>query len=144
MANARAGCAVVAVNRMFDIPAKARLAGVRMVQGALPDVLTELAPNAVIHSAAISVPPERLCVTRDTHIRRNIEMLAAMLEYARIVSAFRVLFLSLMRMFKADDAPTPDAKYTKATQRTADCPYCGEECWRVADRLRVQGGMFHA
>lgn len=121
----RAGCNVVAVDQSFDTATVARLQDVPQIEGELLDVLPTLsACSAVIHGAAITASSERLGITRAAHIRRNMDLLTATLEFARGAGAQRFLFISSMGVFEPDDAPTPDGQFTEATIPTATCTYC--------------------
>ncbi len=122
-----AGHRVVALDQQFDGPTRARLAGIRLVEGKLETSMADAdlgAPSAVIHGAAITASPDRLGLTRAEHIRRNVEMLTATLAFARNTGAARLLFLSSMGVFNADDAPAPDGRFTEATIPSATCAYC--------------------
>lgn len=123
----RAGQDVVAVDRVFDAATKDRLSGIRRLEGHLPDLLADGAVrevSAVIHGAAITAAPERLGISRAAHIRRNMDLLTATLDFARGAGAERFLFLSSMGVFAAGDAPAPEGRFTEATEPTATCTYC--------------------
>ena len=122
----RAGHAVVGVDRVFDAPTRARLGGVRMVEGTVTEVLADISditPAAVIHGAAITASPERLDLTHAGHIRRNVEMHTATLDWARNAGAGQFLFLSSMGVFEPNDAPAQGGCFTEATVPTATCTY---------------------
>ena len=135
----RAGREVVALDRAFDAEARARLGaaaasgrGLRLVEGDLVATLAGLrgvAPAAVVHGAAITAPPEALGLSRAAHLRRNLDLHLAALDWARSSGAARFLFLSSMGVFAPGDGPLRDGRMTEATTPTADCAYC------VAKRL---------
>lgn len=121
----RAGRNVVVVDQAFDAATTSRLNGIRMVEGDVADVLPAFGPcSAVIHGAAITASPERLGITRAAHIRRNMDLLTATLDFARGSGAKRFVFISSMGVFEADDAPAPNGRFTEATIPTATCTYC--------------------
>lgn len=123
----RAGKDVIAVDQAFDAASAARLSGIRMVEGDLLQVLSSdaIGPcSIVIHGAAITASPERLGISRAAHIRRNIDLLTATLDFARDACARRFLFISSMGVFEPDDAPAPNGYFTEATHPTATCTYC--------------------
>lgn len=121
----RAGHDVVAVDQTFDAATLVRLKGITLVEGALADSLSGLGPcSSVIHGAAITASPERLGITRAAHIRRNMDLLTATLDFARAAGASQFLFISSMGVFEPDDAPTPNGRFTEATEPTATCTYC--------------------
>lgn len=121
----RAGREVVAVDRTFDAATSGRLNGIHMIEGELAEVLGTLGPCAsVVHGAAITASPERLGITRAAHIRRNMDLLTATLEFAQSAGASRFLFVSSMGVFESDDTPTPNGCVTEVTRPTADCTYC--------------------
>lgn len=123
----QAGCEVLAVDQAFDAATAARLVGIRQIEGPLNEVLagrTLGAVSAVIHGAAITASPERLGVSHATHIRRNMDMLTAALEFAVDAGASRFLFVSSMGVFGPHDDPVNNGRLTEATQPTATCTYC--------------------
>ncbi len=121
----RAGRDVVAVDQTFDAATTSRLTGILMVDGDVSDVLSGLGPvSTVIHGAAITASPERLGISRAAHIRRNMDLLTATLDFARGAGASRLLFISSMGVFEPDDAPAPSGRFTEATRPTATCTYC--------------------
>jgi nucleoside-diphosphate-sugar epimerase len=125
LALARAGMDVICLDRAFDTPTCARLAGLKMIEGDLPGVLTQVGgAEFVIHGAAITASPERLGITSADHIRRNTDMLTATLDHARAMGAARFVFLSSMGVFEQDDGPAPQGCFTEATQPTGSCEYC--------------------
>lgn len=125
LALARSGGDVFAFDQHFDAETRQRLNAVRMISGdlrlGLPKDLGEV--SAVIHGAAITAFPERLGITNADHIRRNMDMLTATLEFARSSGAGQFLFLSSMGVFQPDDGPH-DGRFTEETQPTATCTYC--------------------
>ncbi|WP_341862595.1 NAD(P)-dependent oxidoreductase [Gymnodinialimonas sp. 57CJ19] len=134
----RAGRKVIAVDQAFDAATRARLAGVEMVEGALSDgtLAAVTAPLfAVIHGAAITASPERLGVSNAAHVRRNMDVLTATLDFARNAGAERFLFISSMGVFNPDDTPVTDGLITEATRPTATCTYCAA---KHAGELLVQ------
>lgn len=123
----RAGTDVVAVDRVFDAATTARLSEVRCIEGHLQQVLAAgaiPAVSGVIHGAAITASPQRLGISCAAHIRRNTDMLTTTLDFAREAGADRFLYLSSMGVFATDDVPSPEGRFTEATQPTATGPYC--------------------
>lgn len=123
----RAGHIVLAVDQTFDAATAARLEGIRRIEGDVIEVLASDAVgpcSAVIHGAAITASPERLGITRAAHIRRNMDLLTATLEFARGAGAERFLFISSMGVFEPGDGPAPNGRFTEATIPTATCTYC--------------------
>ena len=123
----RADHDVLAVDRTFDAATTARLKGIRLIEGQLPQVLAGLDHDgleAVIHGAAITASPERLGVSRAAHIRRNMDLLTATLDFARGAGASKFLFISSMGVFESNDAPSPNGRFTEATKPKATCTYC--------------------
>ncbi len=123
----QAGHAVLALDRHFDAPTRARLSGVWLIEGEVSDTLATLslsAPAAVIHGAAVTASPEALGISRTAHIKRNMDMHLATLDWAQQSGTPRFLFLSSMGVFAADDAPAHNGTFTEATIPTADCAYC--------------------
>ncbi|UWQ95152.1 NAD(P)-dependent oxidoreductase [Rhodobacteraceae bacterium M385] len=134
----RAGRKVIAVDQAFDAATRARLAGIEMVEGALSDATLAAITEplfAVIHGAAITASPERLAISNAAHIRRNMDVLTATLDFARNTGAERFLFVSSMGVFNPDDAPITDGLFTEATKPTATCTYCAA---KHAGELLVQ------
>lgn len=120
-----AGYDVVAADRAFDAETAMRLRGLTCMEGDLAQTLDTLGPCAsVIHGAAITASPERLGINRAAHIRRNIDLLTATLDFAQSAGAARFLFVSSMGVFEPDDKPAPGGRVTEATRPTADCTYC--------------------
>jgi UDP-glucose 4-epimerase len=121
----RAGHEVVAVDHIFDAATSVRLKNIHKIEGELATILNTLGPcAAVIHGAAITASPERLGITRAAHIRRNMDLLTATLEFAQSAGASRFLFVSSMGVFEPHDTPTPNGWVTELTHPTADCTYC--------------------
>ena len=123
----RADHDVLAVDRTFDAATTARLKGIRLIEGQLPQVLAGLDHDgleAVIHGAAITASPERLGVSRAAHIRRNMDLLTATLDFARGAGASKFLFISSMGVFESNDAPSLNGRFTEATKPKATCTYC--------------------
>ena len=97
----KAGCDVLAVDLMFDASTKTRLAGILQIEGQLADVLASgaIGPvRGVIHGAAITASPERLGISKATHIRRNMDLLTTTLDFAHGAGASWFLFISSMGM----------------------------------------------
>lgn len=125
VALAQSGVDVIAVDKDFDADARRRLKGTRLIEHDVREGLPEGVGNvhAVIHGAAITAFPERLGISRADHIRRNMDMLTAVLDFAQSASAKQFLFLSSMGVFDPDDGPH-SGKFTEATVPTATCTYC--------------------
>lgn len=126
VALARAGHDVLAVDRAFDATTLARLDRIARLEGPLEAVLASgiPAPVAVIHGAAITASPERLGLTRAAHIRHNVDMLTATLDFAGSSGAARFVFLSSMGVFAATDRdPVPGPRLTETALPTGGCPY---------------------
>ena len=97
-----AGHAVLATDLAFDNGVRARLGTAQLIEGALPDVLTELnglSADVVIHAAAITADPARFGLTRAGHICANISLLLAALDWARGHGARRFVYLSSSGVF---------------------------------------------
>ncbi|MGY6695844.1 MAG: NAD-dependent epimerase/dehydratase family protein [Roseinatronobacter sp.] len=97
-----AGHAVLATDLAFDSGVRARLGMAQLIEGALPDVLSELhglTVDAVIHAAAITADPARFGLTRAGHLCANTSLLLAALEWARDHSARRFVYLSSSGVF---------------------------------------------
>ena len=121
----RAGWDVVATDRSFDAPTRARLVGVRLVEGGLEAVLSSIGPlAAVVHGAALTAGPDRLGITPAAHLAQNMGMLTATLDCAATAGATRFLFLSSMGVFEPGDGPTFDARFTEDTLPSGTCTYC--------------------
>ena len=123
----KAGCDVLAVDLIFDASTKTRLAGILQIEGQLADVLASgaIGPvRGVIHGAAITASPERLGISKATHIRRNMDLLTTTLDFAHGAGASWFLFISSMGVFGSNDAPLQKGCFTEATQPTATCTYC--------------------
>lgn len=119
---ARLGWQVCALDMTFDAPARARLAGARLVTadlgaGALPDL-----PQAdvVIHAAALTTGPETLGITAAEHVRRNMAPLLAALDIAAAMGPRAFVFLSSTGVFAPGDG---DPDLTDASTPTATGPY---------------------
>lgn len=127
LALTEAGYQVVALDQAFDADARARLTGVPLIEGTLPEAVAALGhvrPAAVVHGAAITAAPGQVGLSRAGHLRRNVDMLSAVLDWARGAGATRFLFLSSMGVFDPRDGPAPDNRFTEATQSSATCAYC--------------------
>lgn len=97
-----AGHAVLATDLSFDSGVRARLGTAQLIEGALPDVLTELhglTVDAVIHAAAITADPARFGLTRAGHVCANTTLLLAALDWARGHAARRFIYLSSSGVF---------------------------------------------
>ena len=126
----RSGQDVLAVDQAFDAATTARLKGIRQMKGHLPQVLSELDHTgfkAVIHGAAITASPERLGISHAQHIRRNMDLLTATLDFARGAGATKFLFISSMGVFEPNETPFLNGRFTEATEPTATCTYCASK-----------------
>lgn len=125
VALAAAGHEVLATDRRFDGPTRARLDGIDLIEGDLSGALAAMRarPGVVIHGAAITVDPARIGLTRAAHIRLNMDLLGTALDFASTAGARRFVFLSSMGVFDAADLPAPDGRFTEATVPSATCPY---------------------
>ena len=122
---ARSGHEVFAVDQSFDLPTRARLTGMSLIEGKLPEILAKISlrPETVIHGAAVTVDPEHLGLSRAAHMRRNIEMLTGALDFAQDRGVGRFLFLSSMGVFRTADMPAPGGRFTETTLPGGSCPY---------------------
>lgn len=125
VAMAAAGWRVTALDRSFDAAARARLAGLDQVEAdllAAPGTICGLAPDAVIHGAALTVAPENAGMTRAAHLVANIEMQTRALAEARAAGTARFLFLSSTGVFDTGDGIGQD-RLTENVRPTGQGPY---------------------
>lgn len=105
-----AGRSVLAIDMALDVPTRDRLASARMIEAPLPgglDGLSDAAPDAVVHAAAITADPAGLKMTRARHIHDNTALLLDMLDWARAKGARRFVFLSSSGVFGVATGPDP-------------------------------------
>jgi UDP-glucose 4-epimerase len=97
------GARVTALDLAFDDTTRARLAGIERVTLDLArDPLPGIAPDLVVHAAAVTAPPEALGLSAVAHMRANLEPLLAVLEAAANWRA-GVVFLSSSGVFAPGD-----------------------------------------
>jgi nucleoside-diphosphate-sugar epimerase len=123
-----AGHAVIATDLAFDASARARLSGVRLVEGALPSVeaLGDAAPEAVLHGAAITAAPARYGMTPAAHLRANVEPLLAVMDWARGRGAGRFAFFSSSGVFGDGDGEVDETAPATATDPYSAAKRAGE------------------
>ncbi|HMO08430.1 MAG TPA: NAD(P)-dependent oxidoreductase [Paracoccaceae bacterium] len=118
----RLGWQVCALDRVFDAPARARLAGAQLVSADLATAALSGLPRAevVIHAAALTTGPGTLGITAAEHVRRNMAPLLAALDLATGMVPRAFVFLSSTGVFAPGDG---DPDLTDASVPTATGPY---------------------
>jgi UDP-glucose 4-epimerase len=124
-----AGQAVLATDHVFDASTRARLDGVRLVEGALPGMLVALgaaAPAAVLHGAALTASPAQAGLTAAAHLRANMEPLLAVMDWARARGVGRFAFFSSSGVFGDGDGEVDETTTATATDPYSAAKRAGE------------------
>jgi len=119
---AAAGHRVTALDRSFDAPTRARLAGVRLLQAELDAQALARVPDpvdVVIHGAALTSDPAQLGVTPAAHIGLNMALLFAALEFAQTRGARYFVFISSSGVFEGQGGLDHLAESTPPEGRSA-------------------------
>lgn len=100
-----AGHAVVALDRAFDLPVRARLSGATIVEATInAETLGRLEPvELVVHGAAVTTAPSVLGLSEIEHIRLHCNALLDVLSYARECGARDFVSLSSSAVFDTVD-----------------------------------------
>lgn len=115
------GVAVTALDRAFDAPARARLAGARLVTADLRAGLPPLGgQDVILHAAALTTDPAAAGLDPAAHLAVNMQLLEAALELAAGLRPRLFVFLSSGGVFAAGDG-APD--FTDERVPTGLTPY---------------------
>jgi UDP-glucose 4-epimerase len=115
------GWQVTALDRAFDAPARAALAGIPLVEADLALSLPPLpAADAIVHAAALTTEPAAAGLTAVAHLEANLRPLMAMLAHAAATRPRAFVVLSSSGVFEPGDG-RPDL--TDACVPTGLAPY---------------------
>ncbi|MFN7979122.1 MAG: NAD-dependent epimerase/dehydratase family protein [Vicinamibacterales bacterium] len=129
------GWRVIAVDRAFDAPTRARLVAARLVTTDLTAAPTDDLPEAsvIVHAAAITTDPVELGWTPAAHIAANVQPLLALLTHAARTTPRAFVFLSSSGVF----APGDGAECLRDTDvPTSRTPYAVAK--RAGERLTLE------
>lgn len=137
-----AGHDVVAFDRAFDSPVRARLAGATLVEAAInAEALGELeSVDLVIHGAAITTTPSALGLSEIEHIRLNCNALLDVVAFARDCGARDFISLSSSAVFDTVDGMGSFLETTsaKATSGYALAKRAGEVLVQTLENASIR------